>query len=150
LAAAPRAALDSLAVDYARSTLPGTITDPHGNSGEVELHVVTFGRAERRRRAWLGLAGWWAGAAIVAVLPRARLVLVPGFVALGVYSAARRFHAARVVVAVRGVCPTCGAAEALDAPEAWQPPTPIICRRCHSHLSFTAEVDSEGGRSVHE
>jgi hypothetical protein len=142
LAGGRGAALDSLLVDYARSVLTGTITDPQGNSTVAEVHVVEFGRAERRRRAWLGLAGWWGGAAMATVVPGARLLLVPGLAALGIYSAARRLHTARVVVEVSGICPTCGAAEALEVPETWQPPAPIACRQCGSHLAFAAEEDA--------
>lgn len=137
--------LDSLLVEYARSVLTGTITDPHGNAGDADVHVVEFGRVERRRRAWLGLAGWWAGAAMVAFVPGPRLLLVPGLAALGIYSAARRFHTARVVVDVSGICPTCGAAEALEVPETWRPPAPITCRRCGSNLAFAAAQDVAAG-----
>jgi hypothetical protein len=127
-------------VDYARVAISGTVSGAGGVSGSAEIHVVEFGPRERRRRAWLGLAGWWGAAGMAAFLPVGRGVVVAGLAGFGVYSAARRYRAEHVVVEVIGDCPLCGAAHALDAPEAWAAPAPLTCRVCRGQLTFSADA----------
>jgi hypothetical protein len=132
--------LDSPPVDYARFAIRGQITGPQGTTVQAEVRVVEFDSGQRRRRAWLGLTAWWTAAGMAAFLPAMRGLLVPGFVALGIYSAVRRYRTDRVVVEVKGNCPACGVAGALEVPEAWQPPAPITCRRCRASLVFTIDT----------
>lgn len=77
---------------------------------------------------------------MAAFLPAMRGLLVPGFVALGIYSAVRRYRTERVVMEVSGNCPACGMADVLEVPEAWQPPGPISCRHCRASFAFTIDT----------
>ena len=104
---------------------------------------MQFEPGERRRRAWLGLAGWWAAAAMSAFLPVGRVALVAGFAAFGIYSAVRRYRTEQVVVEVIGDCPECGAGQTLEAPEAWDPPAPLSCRACRAQLTFSIDPARE-------
>ncbi len=120
-------------------SIGGAVSGSGGRSGPAEIHVVQFGPGERRRRAWLGLAAWWAAAAMSAFLPVGRLMLVAGFAAFGIYSAVRRYRIEQVVVEVIGNCPECGARQTLAAPEAWEPPAPLTCRACRAALVFSTD-----------
>jgi hypothetical protein len=123
--------------------ITGAVSGPAGRSSRAEVRVVEFGSRERRRRAWLGLAGWWAGASMAAFLPVGRVPLAAGLATAGVYSAVRRYRTARVVVEVIGDCPECGAAQALEVPHDWEPPAPVTCRACRAKLAFAIQPSSE-------
>jgi hypothetical protein len=126
-------------VEYTRIAISGIVSGSAGHSGPAEIRLVEFGPRERRRRAWLGLAGWWAVAGMCAFLPVGRGVLVVGFAGFGIYSAVRRSRTEQVVVEVIGDCPECGAGQTLTAPEAWGPPAPLTCRACRAVLAFSAD-----------
>jgi hypothetical protein len=126
-------------VDYARVAISGAVSGSAGRSGPAEVRLVEFGPHERRHRAWLGLAGWWGAAAMAAFVPIGHGLLAAGLAVFGVYSAARRYGTEHVVVEVTGECPECGAAQSLEAPEAWVPTAPLTCRTCRADLAFSAD-----------
>lgn len=109
-----------------------------GRETVAEAALIVFDRRQRLRRAGLGLASWWAAAVMAVFIPVAHFFLVPGFIAFGVYSFARRIRQTVVVTSVVGTCPDCDEAQRFEPPDSWQATTlEVSCAQCHRRLVLT-------------
>jgi hypothetical protein len=102
--------------------------------------IEVFERGARVRRALKGLATAWLVAAASILIPLAHFVLVPGFVAFGVYLFVHRLKTAVTAHRAAGVCPDCGFEQEFDLPARWRPPHRVICRGCRRTLVLSAEA----------
>ncbi|HEY6155806.1 MAG TPA: hypothetical protein VIV88_00050 [Gemmatimonadales bacterium] len=109
---------------YHGQPTPGTVTIRH------------FNRDERVRRALAGLGKWWGVAVVSVLIPVAHFVLVPSFLAYGVWHCFQRLGTVELVIEARGTCPDCGAEQALDLAPRWRAPQPVTCRQCHRGLQL--------------
>lgn len=105
-----------------------------GRSSRARVRVITYSRAGRVRRATAALAGWWAVALGAVFIPVAHFVLVPGFLAYGLYCFVTRVRAEQVAVDGKGTCPDCGCEQTLDVAGRWRVPRFISCRQCQRSL----------------
>jgi len=82
----------------------------HEQSTDALARVAVHGRADRVRRAVLGLLGCWAAACVALFLPVLHFVLVPSLLIAGPWLALVRLGERRTVLGVEGPCPACGGA----------------------------------------
>ncbi|HEX9729103.1 MAG TPA: hypothetical protein VGA37_11410 [Gemmatimonadales bacterium] len=105
---------------------------------DATVELVTFNRAQRMRRAWLGLATWWAAAVASVFIPIAHFALVPGFFLFGIYSFSSRVRTSTVAVSARGICPDCGEEQEFDLPPRWRETIEVACGGCSRALRLSA------------
>jgi hypothetical protein len=79
-------------------------------SSEAAARVAVYGRADRVRRAVLGLLACWGAACAAVFLPVLHFVLVPSLLIAGPWLAFVRLGERRTVLGVEGPCPACGGA----------------------------------------
>lgn len=109
----------------------------YGPTPSTALVTLTrFDRAERLRRAAKGAGAAGAAALASVFIPVAHFILVPTFVALGLYLAWTRAQAEVVVAQARGACPDCGAEQDLDVHGRWSLPHRVACRACRRALTL--------------
>ena len=99
--------------------------------------VIQFDRVGRWRRAGVALGKSWAIAAVAIFIPVAHFVLVPGFLAFGLYQFAYRLGTPELACDARGSCPDCGTEQALDVAPRWRMPQPVTCSSCHRGLTLS-------------
>lgn len=109
---------------YSGAPTPGTVS------------IVAFTREQRLRRALAGLGTWWGAAVLAVFIPVAHFVLVPSFLAYGVWQFFQRLGTVELASEARGTCPDCGADQALDVAPRWRAPQPVTCRHCHRGLQL--------------
>ena len=116
---------------------PFTLRGYHGEptAGTVTIHE--FNREQRLRRALAGLGKWWGVALVCVLIPVAHFVLVPSFLVYGTWQFFQRLGTAELATDARGVCPDCGAEQALELAPRWRAPQPVTCRQCHRGLRLT-------------
>ncbi|MEE8117823.1 MAG: hypothetical protein V3T28_12005 [Gemmatimonadales bacterium] len=127
-----------MGIEYQREERHCTLSGYSGRTTEVMVELISFDRTQRMRRAWLGLAAWWAAAAATVFIPVAHFFLVPGFFAFGIYSFLQRARTAVVAVAVSGICPDCEAEQKFEAPARWSESVTLACANCGRSLKLTA------------
>ena len=108
----------------------------HGVPTPCTVTIRRFNRDERVRRALAGLGKWWGVALVSVLIPVAHFVLVPSFLAYGVWQGVQRLGTVELAFAARGTCPDCGAEQALDLAARWRAPQPVTCRQCHRGLQL--------------
>jgi len=111
-----------------------------GYSGQPTRGTVTiheFRREQRARRAFAVLGKWWGVALLCVFIPVAHFVLVPSFLAYGLWEFFQRIGTAELATGARGTCPDCGAEQQLDLAPRWRAPQPVTCRQCHRGLRFS-------------
>jgi hypothetical protein len=96
--------------------------------------IRSFDRRERVRRAFKGLATFWAVALGSVFIPVAHFLLVPSFALYGAYTFVERLGATQVVMAAEGTCPDCGRAQKLETGGRWRVPRDVSCRYCQRAL----------------
>ena len=69
--------------------------------------------------------------------PEAHFVLVPSFLAYGLWQFFQRLGTAELATDARGTCPDCGAEQALELAPRWRAPQPVTCRQCHRGLRLS-------------
>jgi len=108
----------------------------HGSPTSGTVTIRRFNRDERVRRAFAGLGKWWGVAVVSVLIPVAHFVLVPSFLAYGVWQFFQGLGTVELVTGARGTCPDCGAEQALDLAARWRAPQPVTCRQCHRGLQL--------------
>ena len=111
-----------------------------GYSGQPTRGTVTiheFRREQRARRAFAVLGKWWGVALLCVFIPVAHFVLVPSFLAYGLWQFFQRLGTAELATDARGTCPDCGAEQLLDLAPRWRAPQPVTCRQCHRGLRLS-------------
>jgi hypothetical protein len=108
----------------------------HGQPTSGTVSIREFDRPERLRRAFAGLGKWWGVAVLSVFIPVAHFVLVPSFLAYGVWQFFQRLGTVELVVDARGTCPDCGAEQALELAPRWRAPQPVTYRECHRGLQL--------------
>jgi len=111
-----------------------------GYSGQPTRGTVTiheFRREQRARRAFAVLGKWWGVALLCVFIPVAHFVLVPSFLAYGLWEFFQRIGTAELAAGARGTCPDCGAEQQLDLAPRWRAPQPVTCRQCHRGLRLS-------------
>src|ERR1700758_2736685 len=103
--------------------------------GTVTIHE--FDREQRLGRAFTGLGKWWGVALLCVLIPVAHFVLVPSFLAYGLWQFFQRLGTAELATDARGTCPDCGTEQALDLAPRWRAPQPVTCRQCHRGLRLS-------------
>jgi hypothetical protein len=96
--------------------------------------IRSFDRPERVRRAFKGLATFWAAALGSVFIPIAHFLLVPSFGLYGIYTFFERLGADQIVVKAEGTCPDCGKPQQLDVRGRWRIPRSVACRFCQRSL----------------
>ena len=117
-------------------TQPVLLRGYHGQPTSGSVTIRAFDRHERVRRALAGLGKWWGVAVLSVFIPVAHFVLVPSFLAYGVWQFFQRLGTVELVIDARGTCPDCGAGQALDLAPRWRAPQPVTCRQCHRGLQL--------------
>jgi hypothetical protein len=106
--------------------------------GDANIRIRSFDRPARVRRAFGGLAMWWAVAIACVFIPVAHFLLVPGFLIFGLFTFVQRLKTTAIVVAAHGTCPDCGAEQDLDMLGAWREGRDLSCRECNRSLELSA------------
>ena len=129
---------------------PFILTGYNGRPTRGAVTIHEFDRAARMRRALAALGKWWAVALGCVFIPVAHFLLVPAFLAVGVWQFFQRLGTAELAADARGVCPDCGAEQALDLAARWRAPQPVTCRQCHRGLVLASPPESglEGYRGT--
>ena len=123
-----------LGIEYLREEREVQLTGYGSQRTTATAELVTFDRRQRLRRAWLGLASWWAMSVVSILIPVAHFALVPGFFLFGMYSFVRRRSTAEVAVSIHGACPDCDHEQAFDPPDSWTDRPNFTCSKCHRSL----------------
>ncbi len=124
-------------MQYARQEQQFRLTGYGDRITDVSVLLVSFDKAQRQRRAWLGLATWWALGVATAFIPVAHFVLVPGFFGFGIYSFVQRRRTAVVPLHARGICPDCGQEQDFAIPARWGDRVSLTCPACHRSLRLS-------------
>ena len=101
------------------------------------MTIHAFDREQRVRRAFAGLGKWWGVAVLCVFIPVAHFVLVPTFLAYGLWQFFQRLGTAELATDARGTCPDCGTEQTLDLAPRWRAPQPVTCRQCHRGLRLS-------------
>ena len=115
-----------------------------GFSGRVTqgtCDVVSFDRPARRRRAWAALGKAWGVAVACVFIPVAHFLLVPSFLAFGVYQFIDRLGTAEVARKAHGTCPDCGTEQAFELGRR-RTQAQVTCAQCHRGLTVAFVVPS--------
>ena len=102
--------------------------DSEPTAGEIEIDE--FSARERVLRALGGLGMGWGAALVSVFIPVAHFLLVPIFLAGGVWFGIRRFRACNAMVAARGTCPKCGAEGSFRVDGEFKAQKKIVCGAC--------------------
>lgn len=108
-----------------------------GEPTRGSVTIQTFDRAHRVRRAMAGLGKWWGVGLLTVLIPVAHFVLVPSFLAYGLWQCFQRLGTVELASEARGTCPDCGAEQALDLAVRWRAPQTVTCRQCHRGLTLS-------------
>ncbi len=108
----------------------------HGEPTRGSVTIHEFDREHRVRRAVAGLGKWWGVGLLTVLIPVAHFVLVPSFVAYGVWQFFQRLGTVELAADARGTCPDCGAEQRLDLAVRWRAPQPVTCQQCHRGLKL--------------
>src|SRR2546430_3771813 len=79
----------------------------------------------------------WGIGLLTVLIPVAHFVLVPSFLAYGLWQFFQRLGTAELATDARGRCPDCGAEQALELAPRWRAPQPVTCRQCHRGLRLS-------------
>ena len=101
------------------------------------MTIHAFDREQRVRRAFAGLGKWWGVAVLCVFIPVAHFVLVPTFLAYGLWQFFQRLGTAELATDARGTCPDCGTEQTLDLEPRWRAPQPVTCRQCRRGLRLS-------------
>lgn len=119
-----------------------TVSGYHGQPTQGTATVERFDATGRLRRAAGALGKWWGIALLSVFIPVAHFVLVPSFLAYGLWQCVQRLGTVELATDARATCPDCGAAQAWDvAPRGWAP-QPVTCKYCHRGLRLSPRRDS--------
>jgi len=113
-----------------------TLSGYHGRPTRGRATIQVFERGERWRRALKGLGTWWGVAVGSVFIPVAHFILVPSFLGYGIWQFASRLGTTELVADAHGVCPDCGAEQALQLAAQWRTPQPVTCRACRRGLTL--------------
>jgi len=116
-----------------------------GYNGQPTRGTVTIHHFDHEQRVWRAFAGlgkWWGVALLCVFIPVAHFVLVPAFLAYGLWQFFQRLGTTELATDARGTCPDCGTEQTLDLAPRWRAPQPVTCRQCHRGLRLS--VLSEG------
>ena len=111
-----------------------TLSGYEGAPTRGTANIQRFHPAERWRRRLAALVKWWGLAILSVFIPVAHFVLVPAFLIFGGLQFFARLRTAELVVSARGMCPDCGAEQALELAPRWQAPQSVTCRSCQRGL----------------
>src|SRR6266567_1862244 len=100
-------------------------------------HHTRVNREQRFQRAVAGLGKWWGVGLLTVLIPVAHFVLVPAFLAYGLWQFFQRLSTAELATDARGTCPDCGAEQALELAPRRRAPQPVTCRQCHRGLRLS-------------
>jgi hypothetical protein len=115
---------------------PVLLNGYHGEPTRGSVTIREFDREHRVRRAVAGLGKWWGIGLLTVLIPVAHFVLVPSFLAYGVWQFFQRLGTVELATDARGTCPDCGAEQALDLAARWRAPQPVTCRQCRRGLQL--------------
>ncbi len=121
-------------VAAAADELPAQLTYPGRPATPASLTVLRRDRRQRIGRALRALGICWGLAVASVLVPVLHFLLVPGFLIAGPLLASYRWGEHLTVLAVRGECPGCGAAQGIKI---GLPPTtrmPLRCESCRRQL----------------
>ncbi len=110
---------------YRSSPTRGTVT------------VQAFDRRQRIRRSCTALGRWWGVALACVFIPVAHFVLVPSFLAYGLWQFAQRIRTAELARNARGICPDCGTEQQFELAARWPAPQTVTCSRCQRGLRLS-------------
>lgn len=113
------------------------LTGYHGEPTRGSVTIQQFDREHRVRRAVAGLGKWWGVGLLTVLIPVAHFVLVPSFLAYGLWQFFQRLGTAELATDARGTCPDCGAEQVLELAPRWRAPQPVTCRQCHRGLRLS-------------
>lgn len=116
---------------------PFLLSGYHGAPTVGTATIHAFDREQRIRRALAGLGKWWGVAVVTVFIPVAHFILVPSFLAYGVWQFAQRLGTTELTTDAQGTCPDCGAEQALELATRWRAPQPVTCRHCHRGLRLS-------------
>src|SRR2546430_2880536 len=85
----------------------------HGEPTRGSVTIHEFDREHRVRRAVAGLGEWWGGGLLTGLIPVAHFVLVPSFIAYGLWQFFQRLRPVEVPAHPRRARPHRGAAPPL-------------------------------------
>ena len=108
------------------------------NTTRGRARFVLYDRRARVRRGVTGLLMWWGAAVAGFFIPVAHFLLVPGFVAFGLYVFFARLRAGSSTLWLKGVCPDCNIEQSFDADGEWSLPRRISCTSCGRSLTAQA------------
>jgi hypothetical protein len=114
----------------------------HGQPTRGTVTIHEFDRAQRVRRAFAGLGKWWGVALLCVLIPVAHFVLVPSFLAYGLWQFFQHLGTAELATDARGTCPDCGTEQSLDLARRWRAPQPVTCRQCHRTLRLSVPSEA--------
>jgi len=115
---------------------PFLLSGYHGEPTGGTVTIQEFDREQRFRRAVAGLGTWWGIGLLTVLIPVAHFVLVPSFIAYGLWPFFQRLGTAELAADARGICPDCGTEQRLDVAARWRAPQPVTCRQCHRGLQL--------------
>ena len=116
---------------------PFLLSGYHGEPTRGTITIQEFNREQRFRRAMAGLGKWWGVGLLTVLIPVAHFVLVPSFLAYGLWQFFQRLGTAELATDARGTCPDCGTEQALELAPRWRAPQPVTCRQCHRGLRLS-------------
>src|SRR5216110_2985101 len=99
---------------------PFLLTGYHGEPTRGSVTIHEFDREHRVRRAVAGLGTWWGVALLTVLIPVAHFVLVPAFIAYGLWQFFQRLGTAELAADAQGTCPDCGAPQTLELAPRWR------------------------------
>ncbi|PYO96309.1 MAG: hypothetical protein DMD60_10905 [Gemmatimonadetes bacterium] len=109
----------------------------HGEPTRGSVTIHEFDRGYRIRRAVAGLGKWWGVGLLTVLIPVAHFVLVPSFIAYGLWQFVQRLGTKELAADARGTCPDCGVEQTLELAPRWRAPQLVTCRHCHRGLRLT-------------
>jgi hypothetical protein len=115
-----------------------TLSGYQGRPTAGTVTIRTFDREQRVRRAVAGLGTWWGAAVLAVFIPVAHFVLVPSFLAYGLWQFVQRLGTVELAADARGTCPDCGTEQRFDLPPRWRAPQSVTCKHCSRGLRLTA------------
>src|SRR5947207_6544119 len=116
---------------------PFLLSGYHGEPTRGSVTIQAFDREQRFRRAVAGLGKWWGIGLLTVLIPVAHFVLVPSFLAYGLWQFFQRLGTDELVGDAASTCPYCVSGLALELAPRWRAPQPVTCRQCHRGLRLS-------------
>src|SRR5256886_17204696 len=110
---------------------PFLLSGYHGEPTRGTVTIQAFDREQRFRRAVAELGKWWGIGLLTVLIPVAHFVLVPSFLAYGLWQFFQRLGPAELPPDPRGPRPHCGPQQAPPLPPPSRPPQPGACPHRH-------------------